>query len=122
MQKTNILRKTAFGLLMGLVWVLGVQGVVEGLTLEEVSEISQSKRKGSSFEMTFSVVLTRDTIAYNSQRKRVSDHNTEVERFRIDSAGYKVFDASNGREYRLSEAANTGNLFVGPQPSYKTET
>ena len=100
----------------------------DALSLSEESEIYQSKRKGSSFEMTFSVELTRGTVANNQQGKRVSDHDDNDgtlvtgEPFRIDSDGYKVFDATDGKEYRLSDAATDAVLttvYVDPRPKYK---
>ena len=126
-------RKIVLGMLMTLVLAFSVQGVADALTLTRVSDQYQSKRLGSSFEITFSVGLTSPTIAYNSARKRVShdyddqtpvgtDHTATISGTtgRIDSSGYRVYDATNSREYRHSAGATavSGDLYVDPRPSY----
>ena len=127
-------RKIVLGLLLTLVLALSVQDIADALTLTRVSDEYQSKRLGSSFEITFSVGLTSPAIAYNSARKRVShdyddqtplgtDHTATISRTtgRIDSSGYRVYDATNGREYRHSAAATalSVDLFVDPRPRYE---
>ena len=110
---------------MSLVLAFGVQGIVDALSLTRVSDQYQSKRLGSPFEITFSVGLTSDTIAYDTESKRVSDHNDLSTLSgtvgRIDSSGYRVYYATNGSAYRHSAAATalSGDLFVDPRPSYK---
>ena len=101
-------QKLTFGLLMAFVLVLGVQGVAEALTITPVSPLSQSKRVGETFEITFSVGLTSPTIAYNNEspRRRVTDHNTVSDQIRIDSQGYRV-TMVNGVERRLLPASPT---------------
>ena len=114
-------RKIVLGLLMVLVLAFSVQGIADALTLTPVSDIVQSKREGSTFEVTFSVGLTSPTIATNSAGKRVSDPNTGA--VRIDSSGYAVTDIGS-KEYRNSTAANSlsGTLGVGPRPTYRTNS
>ena len=124
MKRTFWTRNLCMGVLMGFVMVLGVQGICEALTITPTSNLSQSKRLGSTFEITFSVGLRSPAIAYNSARKRVSDDNTQTLSAsvgRIDSSGYRVYDATNGREYRFSSAATglTADLFVDPRPAYE---
>ena len=90
-------RKIVLGLLMTLVLAFSVQGIADALSLNEESELYQSKRLGSSFEMTFSVGLTGDAKANNQQGKRVSDHDNNDgtlvtgEPFRIDSEWVQSF-------------------------------
>ena len=122
--KNSFLKHRAFlGLLMAVVLVLGVAEIAEALTLTRVSEVSQSKRLGSSFEITFSVGLTSPTIAYDSERRRVSDHNDQTTESaligRIDSAGYRVTYIGT-TAYRNTAGDVTG--FVGPRPPYATDT
>ena len=118
-------RKIVLGMLMTLVLAFGVEGVAEAITLlKPVSEIDQSKRLGQKFEITFTATLQSNAIAYNTARKRVSDHNDlgtiSAATGRIDSSGYRVYEATNSREYRHSTGATalTGDLFVDPRPSY----
>ena len=121
--KNLMTRKIFLGMLMTLVLAFGVQGIADALTLSATSDIVQSKRDGSSFEISFSVGLTSDTRAENTAGDRV---DATDEMTRIDSQGYKVFDASDGREYRISAAASslsgTLTLVVGPRPSYRTNS
>ena len=114
-------RKLVFGVLMTLVLAFSMQGVADALTLTRVSDQYQSKRLGSSFEIKFSVGLTSPTIAYNTARKRISDHNTATEQVRIDSQGYQVTDVE-GREYRNTAETSTADRFVGPLPAYSTDS
>ena len=93
---------------MGLVLVFSVQGIAEALTLTETSPIVQSKRMGSTFEISFTVGLTSPTTAYDDQspRRRITDHNDVPDTWppgsyaastddgdatRIDSSGYQVW-------------------------------
>ena len=124
--KNLMTRKIVLGMLMTLVLAFGVQSISDALTLSATSDVVQSKRVGSSFEITFSVGLTSDTRAYNTARDLVNaGYNGNAEGTqRIDSSGYKVFDASDNREYRLSANAGalSGTLVVGPRPRYKTDS
>ena len=126
---------------MTLVLAFSVQGIAGALTLTETSPEVQSKRMGSTFEISFTVGLTSDTIAYNdaSPRRRVTDGNTfgaeatavreptATSAIRIDSAGYQVTTVS-GTERRLLPSnptlMPTGGTAVlnTPHPSYKTDT
>ena len=119
---TLITRKIVFSILMSLVLAFSVQGTADALTLTRVSDQYQSKRLGSSFEITFSVGLTSPTVAYDSERRRVSDHNDQsspsAEIGRIDSQGYRVTYVE-GTAYRNTSGSVTG--FVGPRPSYATD-
>ena len=111
-------------MLMACVMVFSVSGVCEALTLRRVSDKVQSKPAQSTFEITFSVGLKSPTIAYNSARERISDHNTVADQIRIDRDGYRVTDIPGSTaEYRNSTAATAltvspGDLVVGPRPEY----
>ena len=100
-------RKIVLGMLMTLVLAFSVQGVADALTLTETSPVVQSKRLGTTFEISFTVGLTGATTAYDDQspRRRVTDHNTfpatwpptdyaaptdDGTATRIDSSGYQV--------------------------------
>ena len=119
--KNLMTRKLIFGVLMACVLALGMVGIVDALTLRKASGDLQTKSVDSSFEITFSVGLRSDTRAYDNARKLIGSVNTSPPR--IDSQGYRVFDVPNGREYRLSTAANalTGT-FVGPTAAYGVDS
>ena len=93
-------RKIVLGMLMALVLAFSVQGIADALTLSKTSGDLQTKTLGSSFEITFSVGLTKDAAIFKNG-KQVDDTNDEN---RIDSQGYRVFDATDGRTYRMFEA------------------
>ena len=121
MKRTFWTRNLCIGVLAGLVMVLGVQGITEALTLKATSDKVQSKLSQSTFEISFSVGLKSPAIAYNTQRKRISDHNTPDDQVRIDSQGYKVFDTVNNREFRLLAAQPTGTYYLGTGPAYTNQ-
>ena len=119
-------RKIVLGLLMTFVLAFGVQGIVEALTLTETSPVVQSKRIGSTFEISFTVGLTGDTIAYDNEspRRRITDHNTipatwppttydsdltNDEAVRIDSNGYQVWYIGS-TAYRFTAATGEGAM------------
>ena len=119
-------RQIVFGLLMTLVLAFGVQGIAEALTLTETPPIAQSKRLGSTFDISFSVGLTGNRVAYHStySNRRVNANDpTEY----IDSSGYLVtYIGVTSRSYRnttgSAESQLTGGTFVvGSQPSYIDE-
>ena len=118
MQKTNILRKTAFGLLVGLMWMLGVQGVAVGadLPLAKGSGDFQEKTPGNRFDITFSISPRSNTTDIkNDNNKLVTDGraitnpnvsaNTQA---RINRSGYLIMDVGR-TEYRTgTDIPNTG--------------
>ena len=118
--KNLMTHKFIFGLLMAFVLALGVQSIADALTFG-------TTRRGDlatagiddDFTITFSVTLGSNTTRiYNVDGDLVSEGGA-----RIDSSGYNVFEATNGREYRLSTAANAlTSTFVGSRPSYSDQT
>ena len=111
-------RKIVLGMLMVLVLTFSVQGIADALTLNEVSNIVQSKRMtpGLFFEITFSTGLTKPTIAENSNGQRVSDA-IDGSAVLIDSDGYTVTYLPNGKAYRILSGVNVSTL-VGYDTSY----
>ena len=119
-------RKLLFGMLMVLVLAFSVQGIADALTFRDKTsssgDLATELPSPNDFDIKFSVSLGSNTTKiYNAADELVSDTGD-----RIDSSGYTVFDASNGREYRLSTAANAlrndlsagSALVVGPRPRY----
>ena len=115
-------RKLALGLLMACVLAFGVQSVADALTF------GTSRRGdlatvgiGDEFTITFSVTLGSNTTPI---RNANGDLVAEDDTTRIDTSGYNVFEAPNGREYRISTAANglPGTQVVGARPSYIDQT
>ena len=120
MKRTFWKQNLFIGVLMGLVMVLGMQEVCEALTLTPTSPIVQSKRAGSTFEMTFSVGLTGNRVqnhpTYTSRRINADlDQTTDTPEY-IDSQGYVVnYIEPTNRSYRvLSTQPTRGTLFVAP--------
>ena len=118
-------RKIVLGLLMVLVLAFSVQGIADALTLTVTSGETQSARMGSAFEMSFTVGLTGDTVAYHSTftSRRV---NANVPAQYIDSSGYEVaYIGTSGTHYRTlfaTPSPPTGRVFaVDPHPEYSTE-
>ena len=92
-------RKMVLGLLMTLVLAFSVQGIADALTLTNKSGDLQSKAVGSSFEISFSVGLTRPQDIENTDGQLVSQSNTPM---LIDNSGYVVSEAGNGEVYRTT--------------------
>lgn len=118
---------------MAVVLAFSVQGVCEALTITQTSSPVESKPSGSSFELTFTVRLTGNTVAYHPAypRRRVNaDHaNTGTPTYQyIDSQGYEVayISETSTTSYRTLTAdptAPTGGTFVvDPRPSYSTNS
>ena len=109
--KSNI----AFGVLVAFVLALGVQGIVEALTLTRTSDRVQSNIVNSEFEITFSIGLKSDTTQIkNDDGKLVNDGGVQ----RIDSQGYTV-TVIDGRDYRnttITTAETSANQLVPPTP------
>ena len=118
-------RKIVLGLLMTLVLAFSVQGIADALTLTVTSGETQSARMGSTFEMSFTVGLTGDTVAYHSTftSRRV---NADVPDQYIDSSGYEVaYTGTSSTNYRTLDGDPSpppGRGFaVDPRPEYSTE-
>ena len=118
------------GLLMTLVLALGVQDICEALTITQTSSPVVSQPSGSSFELTFRVGLTGNTVQYHpdhsNRRIDANDHESPYQY--IDSQGYEVtypIEGSN-TSYRnttgIAESQITNGTFVvGKSPSYSDE-
>ena len=129
MKRTFWTRNLFVGVLMGLVMVFGVQEICEALTLTQTSSPVQSKRMGSTFEMTFRVGLTGNKVQnhpdYSRRRINANDHTAPYQY--IDSHGYEVdYIEETSSSYRTLTAdptAPTGAAFVvDPFPQYSTKS
>ncbi len=122
MKNLRMTQNIGFGVLMALVLMFGVQSIADALTFG-------TSRRGDlatvgineDFTITFSVTLGANTTPRRNadgDLVAASDGST-----RIDSSGYNVFEATNGREYRISTAAVAlSDTFVGPRPQYTTDS
>ena len=128
--KTQFLtRNVCIGALMVLVLTLGVQGVCEALTITQTSSPVESKPSGSSFDLTFTVGLKGNTVAYHPDypRRRISadDHDatTTPPYTYIDAQGYEVtYIGETSRSYRNTTGTPAGTLAVDPRPAYSTNS
>ena len=123
--KNLMTRKLLFGMLMTLVLAFSVQGIADALTLMETSPIVQSKREGSTFEITFRVGLTGNRVQnhpdYSNRRISANDHTAPYDY--IDSSGYAVtYIGETSRSYRNITTNPTGTLVVDPRPTYSTNS
>ena len=90
--KNLMTQKIVLGMLMVLVLAFSVQGIAEALELRATSDTTQLKKPNDDpFEISFSVRLNGNAIAYNdeSPRRRITDAN-DATAVRIDSSGYRV--------------------------------
>ena len=122
-------RKLLFGMLVTFVLAFSVQGIADALTFKDKTsssgDLATELPSPNDFDIKFSVSLGSNTKIYSPTDELISDTGD-----RIDSSGYTVFDASNGKEYRLSEAANDldddldddSTLVVGPRPKYNDDS
>ena len=97
-------RKIVLGLLMVLVLAFSVQGIADALTLTETSPVVQSKRMGSTFEVSFRVGLTGNRVQnhpdYSNRRINANDHDGPDYTY-VDSQGYEVtYIGETSRSYR----------------------
>ena len=98
-------RKIVLGMLMALVLAFSVQGTADALEFKDHSSTDGDLRTvlpGGKFTIKFSVSLGSNTTKIYNDDDDLSNKDFE----RIDSSGYKVFEATNGKVYRLSPAAN----------------
>ncbi|MYC74982.1 hypothetical protein F4X10_04310, partial [Candidatus Poribacteria bacterium] len=126
MQKITT-RKIVLGILMALVLSFGVQGVVDALTLTATSSVSQSGRMGSTFDMTFRVGLTGNTVQNDSNNRRINANDHDSPYQPIDDKGYELFyipgTNSSYRTLDTQPTAPTGTVFVvDPRPQYSTNS
>ena len=129
-------RNVWIGVLMAVVLALGVQGTADALTITQTSSPTVSGPKGTTFDLTFTVGLKGNTIAYHRDfpRRRVNanhanpdDPATATFQY-IDSSGYPVtYIEPTDTSYRNTTGSPvsdpTGGTFVyGSRPSYDDET
>ena len=126
--KNLMTRKLLFGMLMVLVLAFSVQGIADALTFRDKTsssgDLATELPSPNDFDITFSISPGSDTtpILRDTDGKLIKDSTADAEvgaNAQIDGSGYTVFDVSNGKEYRLSTAANDlTSTFVGPRPRY----
>ena len=117
-------RKIVLGMLMALVLTFSVQGIAEALTFSTSrSGDLETKAPNETFTIRFSVSLKGNT-AIRIAGNLVKDSTTtgSAANHRIDSSGYLVMEAADGREYRTIENQPTGSFVVDPRPTYSDET
>ena len=97
-------RKIVLGLLMTLVLAFSMQGIADALTLTNKSGDLQSKAVGSSFDISFSVGLTKPQDIENTDGQPISQSDSTVDpSTRIDGSGFVVEEAGNGEVYRTTQ-------------------
>ena len=103
-------RKIVLGLLVMLVLAFSVQGIADALTLTKTKKSGdlQTKRVDGSFEISFSVGLTRPASIKDSRGDLIDD--TDAANV-IDSSGYLLTEPINGKRYRESTNAGTKSGF-----------
>ena len=103
-------RKIVLGMLMALVLAFSVQGIADALEFKDHSSSDGDLRTvlpGDEFKIKFSVSLKSNTTKiYDDDNELIKDGNDPDPSHRIDSSGYKVVEVTNGKVYRLSEAAD----------------
>ena len=116
--KNLTIHKIALGVLMACVLAFSVAGVADALTFgtTRTGDLQTVLPEQNNIRVTFSLTNRTPEARTNSVGKRVST----ADGTRIDSAGYTVFDATNGREYRTSTEATSAiaTYFVSPFSYY----
>ena len=115
-------RKFVLGMLMTLVLAFSVQGIADALTFSTSrSGDLETKAANQEFTVRFSVSLKGNT-AIRIGGNLVKDSTSPDPNHRIDSSGYKVFEADDEREYRISTAASalTGTNVRGDDGTYSS--
>ena len=106
-------RKIVLGLLMVLVLAFSVQGIADALTLTNKSGDLQSEAVGSSFEISFSVGLTKPQDIENTDGQPISQSDsTPNPSKRIDGSGFVVEEAGNGKVYRTTQTGTRVDISV----------